>query len=117
MTTIQKITQTNDIRFKISKTIGKETIYVSIRLNDECKNGHQDFSITGNLYEADKPKIDRYNICGGCIHDEIIKFYPEFKQFIDLHLSDYEGIPMYAVENGFYHLTQGFNNTKPNNAA
>ncbi len=104
---------TNNLIYKASKTIGKETIYVTIRLNDECKNGHQDFAITGNLYEADKPKTDKYYISGGCIHDEIHKFFPEFDIFINLHLCDYEGIPMYAVENGFYHLRNGFNNTKP----
>lgn len=113
MNTTTELTPTNDIRFKTSKTIGKETIYVSIRLNDECKNGHQDFAITGDLYKAGKPKIDRYHISGGCIHEDVLNFFPEFKQFVRLHLCDYEGIPMYAVENGYYHLTNGFNNTKP----
>lgn len=106
------VTVSNDLRFTTSKTIGSKTIYVKIRLNDECKNGHQDFAITADLYEAGKPKTDRYHISGGCIHDEIIKFFPEFKIFVDLHLCDYEGIPMYAVENGYYHLINGFNNTK-----
>lgn len=107
---------TNDIRFKTYKTMGNKTIYVSISLNDECKNGHQDFAITGDLYEAGKPKTDKYFIAAGCMHDEIVRFFPEFKQFIDLHLCDYEGVPISAVENGYYHLTQGFPNTKPDNA-
>jgi hypothetical protein len=106
----------NDIRYKTSKVIGKETIYVKIELNDDCKNGHQDFSITGDIYETGKPKTDRYFISGGCMHDEILKAYPEFKQFIDLHLCDYKGIPMHASANGFYHLTNGFNRTKPNDS-
>lgn len=105
--------KTNDLRFSTVKTVGKQTIYVKIRLNDECKNGHQDFSITGDIYEAGKPKIDKYHISGGCIHEEIAKYFPEFVIFIKLHLCDYEGIPMYAVENGYYHLTNGFNKTKP----
>lgn len=105
---------TNDLRFSTSKTVGKKTIYVKIRLNDECKNGHQDFSITGDIYEAGKPKIDRYHLCGGCIHDDIEKYFPQFIPFIKLHLCDYKGIPMHAGANGYYHLRQGFNNTKPN---
>lgn len=112
MNTTTDLKLTNDIRFTTSKAIGNEIIHVSIRLNDECKNGHQDFSITGDIYKAGRPKIDKYYIAGGCIHEEIKKFFPEFNQFINLHLCDYEGIPMYAVENGFYHLLNGFNNTK-----
>lgn len=103
----------NSLRYKTSKTVGKETIFVSIRLDDECKNGHQDFAITGDIYQAGKPKIDKYHISGGCIHEDIEKHFPEFIPFIKLHLCDYEGIPGFAVENGFYHLREGFNNTKP----
>ncbi len=117
MTTETVSNATNDIRYKVSKTIGKEHIIVSITLNDECKNGHQDFHATADIYEAGKPHTDRNMICCGCCHEEILKAFPQFKIFVALHGCDYEGIPTYAVENGFYHLTRGFNNTKPDNAA
>lgn len=100
---------TNDLRFSTSKVVGKEHIFVNIRLNDECKNGHQDFSITGDIYQAGKPKIDKYFISGGCIHEAILKHFPKFAPFVHLHLSDWEGVPMHAVANGFYHLQKGFN--------
>lgn len=104
--------KTNNLKYTTEKTIGNKTIIVKIRLNDECKNGHQDFSITGDIYNAGKPRNDRNHIAGGCIHEDILKHFPEFKIFVDLHLSDYMGIPMHAIANGYYHLREGFNSTK-----
>ena len=107
--------KTNDLRYTTTK-IGvmsygeKVDIIVKIRLNDECKNGYQDFSITANIYKSGKRSDESY-ISGGCCHDEILKHFPEFKIFINLHLADANGVPMYAVDNGFYHLKNGFNNT------
>lgn len=89
------------------------TLIIEMRLDDEFKNGHQDFAITGSGYRKGKPLTDIYNIYGGCCHDEIIAVRPDLKIFVDLHLSDYEGIPMFAAENGFYHLRAGFNNESP----
>lgn len=97
----------NDLRF--SKTFIRkngEQLVVKIRLNDECKNGHQDFAITATLYSG-AGRSDRSYMSGGCIHEEIIKDFPEAKLFIDLHLCDYNGVPMHAVANGYYHLKQG----------
>ncbi len=90
----------------------KNNIKIDIRLDDECKNGHQDFAITGTYWEVGKKRTDRNMLGGGCCHEEIIKVRPDLKLFVDLHLSDWEGVPMYAVENGFYHLTNGFNDKK-----
>ena len=87
------------MKFVINKEIGdKKRIKVVIRLNDECDNGHQDFSITGDIIKNGS------HITGGSIHKEILKYFPEFEIFVKLHLSDFKGIPMYAIQNGFYHL-------------
>lgn len=95
---------TNNIKYSVRKEIGEDSyIEVNIRLKDECKNGFEEFSITGNY----KNKMDSIS---GCIHKEIARHFPEFKIFIDLHLSDYKGMPMYAVENGFYFLENGKKN-------
>lgn len=106
-------TQSNSLLFKTDKVHNGKHIFVKIRLNDQCKNGHQDFAITALVYEANKPKTDRYLISGGCCHDEILKAFPEFKIFVNLHLCDYKGIPMHPSANMHYHLKSGLNRTKP----
>lgn len=102
--------------YKANRIVKGEHIFVTIKLADDCKNGHQDFSITADIYQAGKPKTDRYWIGGGCCHDDILKAFPEFKIFVDLHLCDYTGAPMHAVSNMHYHLRSGFNNTKTNDS-
>lgn len=95
----------NNMKHSITtQDVDGNNMYIDIRLSDDCKNGHNDFAITGTIYQKGKPKTDQYMIGGGCIHDEIIAAHPELKIFVDLHLSDVNGAPMYALENGFYHL-------------
>jgi hypothetical protein len=114
MNTTTQTPASNDLRYTINTfDADGNTMIIKIRLNDECKNGHQDFAITADVWEKGKPKIDRYLIMGGCCHEEILKAYPDLKIFVDLHLCDYKGIPMHAVANGYYHLREGFNSTKP----
>lgn len=108
--------KSNDLRHKIDINNNKANAQIKIRLNDECKNGHQDFSVTATIWEIGKTRSDRNMISGGCCHDEILKLRPDLKIFIDLHLCDFNGAPMYTVANGYYHLTIGFNNTKPQDA-
>jgi len=108
------MTNSNNLKHSISVNNKDVNAKVDISLNDECKNGHQDFSITATFWEIGKPRIDKYFTTAGCCHDEILKHFPKLQIFVNLHLCDYEGIPTYVVENGFYHLTEGFNSTKPN---
>lgn len=108
--------KSNDLRHKIDINNNKANAQIKIRLNDECKNGHQDFSVTATIWEIGKTRSDRNMISGGCCHDEILKLRPDLKIFIDLHLCDFNGAPMYTEANGYYHLTIGFNNTKPQDA-
>ena len=75
---------------------------INIRLDDECNNGHMDFSITGSGWYKNS-RTQGANVCG-CVHEEILKFRPDLKIFVALHLSDAHGAPMYAVENGYYHF-------------
>jgi len=101
--------KTNDLRFTDNR-VGKngEQWVIKIRLNDECRNGRQDFSITGTCWEKGKPKTDKYMIQGGACGDEISVLFPEYEIFNRLHLCDYMGIPMHCSANGFYFLRKGF---------
>ena len=76
---------------------------VTICYDDECGNGHNTFSITGTIKELNPKKI--YNtICAGCIHEEIEKYFPEFKHLIKWHLCSSDG-PLYYIENTLYHAS------------
>lgn len=41
---------------------------------------------------------------GGCNHELILQHFPQFADLAALHLSDIDGSPMYALENGFFHM-------------
>lgn len=106
---------TNNLIYKVTKPTADGRLDITVRLNDECENGHQDFAITADIYE--KTERGLRNVGGGCCHDEILAVAPELAPFVRLHLSDYLGRPMYASANGFYHLKNGFNATKADDTA
>lgn len=102
---VKEAKKVNALRYRVAKvyTEGKDIfkIAVNINLDDDCKNGCCDWSITADIYR--KAKNNRwYHYSGGCCHEEIQKHFPEFQKFVNLHLSDYCGAPLYAVENGYY---------------
>jgi hypothetical protein len=96
--------KTNNLKHSISVNNSKVNCIVDIRLNDQCKNGHQDFAITGTFWEIGKNRSNNL-ISSGCCHDDILKHFPELKIFVDLHLCDYAGIPTYIIENGYFHMS------------
>lgn len=82
-------------------------IIVEIRYDDQCNNGHNTFSITGEIWKSNNKgqKVGRDCIACGCIHDEIIKHFPHLKRAIDFHLCSSDG-PMYYIESTMYHIEQ-----------
>lgn len=77
------------------------TMSVTLRYDDECNNGHNTFSITGRI-KGGHCRFNSYEIdMGGCIHDEIKKYFPEFAHLIKWHLCSSDE-PMYYIENTLY---------------
>lgn len=99
--------KTNNIGRKGTLRIGNFIIEISARLNDECKNGHEDFGLTYNMWE--EVVSGRTWCAGGCAagNDD-----PTVRQAIEqlgfgpverVHLSDMNGVPMYPTANAIYH--------------
>ena len=78
-------------------------ITATIRHDDKCRNGHNSFSITGNIDEK-KKNGQWYWLAGGCIHDDIEKHFPELKPFIKWHLTSTDG-PMHYLSNTLHYAS------------
>ena len=75
-------------------------IRAELRFDDNCKNGHQSFAITGEIY---RPGARDVEACG-CIHDEIARYFPEFESLIPWHSTSQDS-PMHYVANAVYHAS------------
>lgn len=81
---------------------GQERIQVKATVDHIQGNSTPDFSITATISER-RGSIGSWRAYGwGCHHEKILKYFPELKPLVDIHLSDHEGKPMYHVENGWY---------------
>lgn len=107
--------ETNTLKYTVVKSFREKGItykvITTIKLHDECKNGTCSWSITGILQQK-KGNGRFYDIGHGCIHEEILKASPKLKMFVDLHLCDWRGTPLYPVENGCYFLQKDKNQAK-----
>lgn len=73
---------------------------VTLALTKHAANKHAYFSATA---EERNPRTGRVDACGA-MHDAILSSFPEFADFVALHLADQNGEPMYAEANGYYWL-------------
>lgn len=70
-------------------------ITATVRHDDNCGNGHNTFSITGELYEGGEP------VAFGCLHDEIAAHFPTLAPLIKWHLCSTDG-PLHYIANTLY---------------
>jgi hypothetical protein len=70
---------------------------VDVRFDDNCKNGHNSFAITGEVRVPGRRGI----VAGGCLHDDIEQVFPELAHLIQWHLCDTSG-PMHYLANATY---------------
>lgn len=56
------------------------------------------FSLTADIMSGG------HMVGGGCMHEEILKHFPRFKDLSDLHLCDDNGAPGHDASNGWYIL-------------
>jgi len=82
--------------YKEISAIDRTGISVELGYDDEYKNGHNTFRITGTITEKGKM------ITCGCIHDQIALYFPEFAKYIKWHLCSSDG-PMHYISNTLYH--------------
>lgn len=73
---------------------------VNVRFDDDCRNGHNTFSITANVYTAESRRM-RDIAAGGCMHDKISRVFPELAHLIKWHLVSTDG-PMHYIANTCY---------------
>lgn len=88
----------NELKYKETKKIGENTfIDVEIGLRYIKENGCSYFYAVGDVYELKRAR--KKIISSGCIHEEILKYFPEFKVFVQLHGNYSYGMPMYMLSN------------------
>jgi len=82
------------------------TLFINLRFDDECNNGHNTFAITGSLYQGSykvEPASEQNLISCGCLHDEIAKYAPELAYLIKWHNVSSDG-PMHYLANTLYNV-------------
>lgn len=77
----------------------RHIIDVHARLDDECGNGHETFSLTAWYWEKGRSKENTGG--GGCCHDVIVQAMPELEPLVKWHLCSTDG-PMHYEANTVY---------------
>jgi hypothetical protein len=103
--------QTKTFRADYVTASGPETLIVTVRHDDQCGNGHNTFSITGDLYATRGSSRDgtvkhadgrtlKWS-AGGCLHDVIAKRLPELAPLLKWHGCSTDG-PLHYIANTTY---------------
>jgi len=79
-------------------------IRVKVRYDDQCGNGHNTFSITGEIQEARDGVWKDSSF--GQLHADIAKHFPQLAPLLKWHLCSSDG-PMHYLANTVYHASDG----------
>lgn len=75
-------------------------ICAEIRFDDDCRNGHNSFAITADVFNPKKYGDDAFIMCG-CCHDEVARAFPELAPLIRWHSVSTDS-PMHYIANTVY---------------
>lgn len=78
----------------------RHRIRAELRFDDQCRNGHETFAITGVTQYASP--AGWLHCSSGCIHGEIKEHFPELAHMIKWHLVSTDG-PIHYIANTCYH--------------
>lgn len=91
---------------KLRQEYGNLALMVAtVRYDDQCNNGHNTFSITGDIFLSRAGRA-RKSIACGCLHDDITRLFPELAPHVKWHLTSSDG-PMHYIANTVYHVQTG----------
>lgn len=96
----QQVWTSDPVPFKGPHAARGELITCTIRFDDQCRNGHNSFAITGTTYVLGRRGIET----GGCIHESIASHFPSLAHLIKWHSFDTQG-PMHYVANTVFHAS------------
>ena len=97
-----------------TKTIGRTLpngAYMEVTATERDDSGtlSPGFSITGSIWERytnasgrARARMGRDSDLGGCIHDEILRYFPRLAPLVTAHLANPDGVPMHAEANAWY---------------
>lgn len=74
----------------------KRTMVINVRFDDEFRNGHNTFAITGEIKETSQG-----GGCWGMIHEQIGVYFPQFAPFFKWHGTSTDG-PLHYYANATY---------------
>lgn len=95
---MDKTMKKNELKYKETKKIGENTfIDIEIGLRYIKENGYSYFYAVGDVYALKRAR--KKIISSGCIHEEILKYFPEFKTFVQLHGNYSYGMPVHMISN------------------
>jgi len=86
---------------KVVITTDDEKLVIRIRHDDSCGNGHNTFSITGDLYSRIEGTDKWRSETCGMVHEDIARLAPELKPLLKWHMCATDG-PLHYLANTLY---------------